>query len=211
MFCPNCGKQIKDSDNFCRYCGADVRNTEIKDISENDNEYVVHRYDSDESQISKTINEYKLPDDDAEELVLYDIKKHWMALFWPVILTPVFFIYFWIIFLNTHSLFSWIIVLILLFAIIYPILRYNSDKIIITTKYAHIKLGVLNPVEIDIPLTKIDVLDVSQTTVGRMFDYGTVSFVHDSERYEYGYVQSPGELQYIIDDPARFVHEAMTE
>ena len=25
MFCPNCGKQIKDYDNFCRYCGIDLK------------------------------------------------------------------------------------------------------------------------------------------------------------------------------------------
>lgn len=25
MYCPNCGKTIKDYDNFCRYCGADLR------------------------------------------------------------------------------------------------------------------------------------------------------------------------------------------
>lgn len=201
MFCPNCGKQIKDYDNFCRYCGTDLRN-EVQ-ISEP----VRHT----EIQEHTDKEEYKLPADDAEEFVLYDVKKHWMALFWPVILTPVFFIYFWTVFLNTHSFFSWVIVLLLLLPIIYPALRYNSDKIIITTKYAHIKLGVLNPEEIDIPLKKLDMLEVSQTAMGRMLDYGMVSFSHKSERFDYGYIKAPEELQYIIDNPARFVHEAMEE
>ena len=101
--------------------------------------------------------------------------------------------------------------MLLLLPIIYPALRYNSDKIIITTKYAHIKLGVLNPEEIDIPLKKLDMLEVSQTAVGRMLDYGMVSFSHKSERFDYGYIKAPEELQYIIDNPARFVHEAMEE
>lgn len=195
MFCPNCGKQIKDSDNFCRYCGNDLRN-EVSTC---------------EAAGESDIEEYKLPADDGEELVLYDIKKHWMALFWPVVLTPVFFIYFWTVFLNTHSFFSWVIVLLLLLPIIYPVLRYNSDKIIITTKYAHIKLGVLNPEEIDIPLKKLDMLEVSQSAMGRMLDYGMVSFSHKSERFDYGYIKAPEELQYIIDNPARFVHEALEE
>ncbi len=195
MFCPNCGKQIKDSDNFCRYCGNDLRN-EVSTC---------------ETAGESDIEEYKLPEDDGEELVLYDIKKHWMALFWPVVLTPVFFIYFWTVFLNTHSFFSWVIVLLLLLPIIYPVLRYNSDKIIITTKYAHIKLGVLNPEEIDIPLKKLDMLEVSQSAMGRMLDYGMVSFSHKSERFDYGYIKAPEELQYIIDNPARFVHEALEE
>ena len=187
MFCPNCGKQIKDSDNFCRYCGTDLRN----EISSSE---PVRHYDE---NTQKTDNdEYKLPGDDTEELVLYDVKKHWMALFWPIVLTPVFFVYFWVIFLNTHSFFSWVVVLLLLLPIVYPVLRYSSDKIIITTRYAHIKLGVLNPEEIDIPLKKLDMLEVSQTSMGRMLDYGMAAFTYKSERYDYGYIKTPEELQY---------------
>ena len=155
--------------------------------------------------------EYKLPDENAEELVLFDIKKHWMALFWPIVMTPVFFVYFWTIFLNTHSFFSWVVVFLLLLPIVYPILRFNSDKIIITTKYAHIKIGVLNPEEIDIPLNKLDIVDVYQTTMGRILNYGMVSFTYKSERFDYSYIKSPEDLQYIIDDPARFVHEALED
>ena len=47
--------------------------------------------------------------------------------------------------------------------------------------------------------------------MGRMLDYGMVSFSHKSERFDYGYIKAPEELQYIIDNPARFVHEAMEE
>ncbi len=215
MFCPNCGKQIKDNDNFCRYCGSDLR-VNVEDFSANNNqEYVVHHYQPEKMEYNHQPNndepEYKLPDENSEELVLCDIKKHWMALFWPVVLTPVFFIYFWFIFLNTHSFFSWVIVALLLILIVYPIMRYNSDKIVITTKYAHIKIGVLNPEEVDIPLSRLGMLEVSQTTVGRILDYGTVSFAHNSERFEYGYIEAPEELQYIIDNPARFVDEVLNE
>ncbi len=206
MFCPNCGKQVKDFDNFCRYCGADLKNDQsVEKTKAADEEYIVHHYNEPETQ------KYEFPPDNGEELVLYDVKKHWMALFWPVFLTPVFFIYFWVIFLNTHSIFSWIIVLLILIPIIYPILRFNSDKIIITTKFAHIKIGVINPVEIDIPLSKIEMLDISQTTMGRILDYGTVSFNHNAERYDYGYIKNPGDLEYIIENPARFVNESLEE
>lgn len=90
-------------------------------------------------------------------------------------------------------------------------LRYTSDKIIITTRYVHIKLGVLNPEEIDIPLSKINILEVSQSSMGRLLNYGSVSFSSNSERFDYGYIQAPEELQYIIDDPARFVKEALED
>ncbi len=206
MFCPNCGKQVKDFDNFCRYCGADLKNDQCDEKTKAaDEEYIVQHYNEPEAQ------KYEFPPDNGEELVLYDVKKHWMALFWPVFLTPVFFIYFWVIFLNTHSIFSWIIVLLILIPIIYPILRFNSDKMIITTKFAHIKIGVINPVEIDIPLSKIEMLDISQTTMGRILDYGTVSFNHNAERYDYSYIKNPGDLEYIIENPARFVNESLEE
>lgn len=211
MFCSNCGKQIKENDNFCRYCGYDLRVDAV--IDKQPREDVFH-----EDELGKNINDseivnedYKLPPDDAEEFVLYDIKKHWMALFWPVVLTPVFFIYFWNIFLNTHSIFSWLVVLGLLAGIIYPVLRYVYDKIIITTKFAHIKMGVLNSVEIDVPLKEIDKLDITQTAMGRLCDYGMVSFVADSQRFEYRYIKAPQDLQYIIDNPARFVKEALSD
>ena len=212
MFCPNCGKQIKDSDNFCRYCGCDLRSDAL--IDEYPQTYAseeIHLNFKDENTKVEEDDKYELPSDDAEEFLLYDIKKHWMALFWPIVLTPVFFVYFWNIFLNTHSLFSWVVVFCILAAIIYPILRYIYDKIIITTKFAHIKIGVLNPVEIDIPLKQLDRLDVTQTSMGKILDYGMVSFTANSERYEYRYIKNPDDLQYIIDNPAKFVKECLSE
>ena len=117
MFCPNCGKQIKDYDNFCRYCGIDLKNDNFN--QEQDKEVFIERPEHQQEVVNLNDNkikkeEYTLPDDNAEELVLFDIKKHWMALFWPIVMTPIFFIYFWTIFLNTHSFFSWVVVFILL-------------------------------------------------------------------------------------------------
>ena len=212
MFCPNCGKQIKDNDNFCRYCGCDLRADVV--IDKNPQKYddeLSTAYDNLYSNEKKVdIPEEVLPDD-MEELVLYDIKKHWMALFWPIVLTPVFFVYFWNIFLNTHSIFSWLVVFALLAAIIYPVLRFIYDKIIITTKFAHIKIGVLNPVEVDIPLKDLKNLDVIQTSMGKIMDYGMLLFSANSERYEYRYIKSPQDLLYIMDNPVKFVKEALEE
>lgn len=196
MFCPNCGKEIKDFDNFCRYCGIDLRceTSVVKDV--------VHQ---------EPVHVEEKQKDYEEELVLYDVPKHRMALVVPVFLTLLFFFYFWNIFLNTHSFFSWIVVIAILVMIIYPIARYKSDRFIITTKFAHIKIGVLNPMEIDIPLEKLDMIEVSQTSLGRMLGYGMAAFTSNSERYDYGYIQAPEELQYIIDDPARFAQEILEE
>ena len=31
MFCSNCGKEVKENDNFCRYCGFNLHN-EVKTV-----------------------------------------------------------------------------------------------------------------------------------------------------------------------------------
>ena len=229
MFCPNCGKPVKDNDNFCRYCGSSLNaDLESNNVNERKTQFipevepenkkvaedcVVHYYEEQpaKEKEAEVENEYKLPSENSEELVICDIKKHWMALFWPIFLTPIFFVYFWTIFLNTHNPLSWVILFLILVPIIYPILRFNSDKIIVTTKFAHIKIGVLNPEEIDIPLTKLDMLEVSQTTMGRIMDYGMISFLSNGERFDYGYIKDPGELQYLIDNPARYIKEVLEE
>ncbi len=212
MFCPNCGKQIKDNDNFCRYCGFDLRNDEI---NTNENEHPIYEqvidYSKNYEKVEKEPEKEVHFEKSGEEFVLYDVKKHWMSIFWTIFLTPVFFIYFWNVFLNTHSFLSWIIALGLLAAIVYPAMRYNSDKIIITNHFAHVKIGIINPVEIDIPLDKLQKLEVSQTSFGRMLDYGLVSLISNSERYDYGYVKYPEDLQYIIDNPLEFVQESLSE
>ncbi len=191
MFCPNCGKEIKDSDNFCRYCGTDLR------IEEQIQCYA--RVEDDEPKNTE-------PD---EEYVLYDVKKHPMALVVSGFLIPLFLFYFWNIFLNSHSFFSWIIVIALLGLIIYPILRYKSDKIIITNRFAHVKVGVAKHEEIDIPLEKLDAFEITQSSLGRMLGYGMISLIFKGEKYDYGYIDTPEDFQYIIDDPQRFINESL--
>ena len=58
MFCPNCGKEIKETDNFCRYCGSDLR-AEIQ-----------------QPKIVEVIKEEIPVKSDEEEYVLYDVQKH---------------------------------------------------------------------------------------------------------------------------------------
>jgi len=193
MYCPNCGKQTDDRDNFCRFCGRDLKSNFI---------------------VEEEVQREKVEDDfsyDGDELVLYEVKKHWIALFWPAFLTPVFLVYFWTKFLNTNSLLSWIILFCMLALIVYPIFRYKSDSIVFTTKFVHIKFGVINPVEKAIPLKDINLFDITQSSMGRMLNYGTLSFCINSQRYEYPYIEEPEDLQYIIEDPSRFLKESLEE
>lgn len=196
MYCPNCGKEIKDSDNFCRFCGADLRlenaeNVEIAEIAEPVEVVRPEIIDSD------------------EEYVLYDVKKHWMSLFWTFFLTPCFLFYFWTIFLNTHSFLSWVVAIALLGLIFYPVARYKSDKIVITNKAAHIKVGVLNPEEKEIPVNDLSSIKVSQSFLGQAFNYGNVVIEDMRQSMDYGYIQTPEDLEYIIEDTQEFIKEAL--
>ena len=212
MFCPHCGKPVNDEDNFCRYCGSNLKSQSTKSGADAFIERVIKNHPL-EAQETHPMEEQSQISEKAlkEELVLYEIKKHWMALFWSIFLTPLFFIYFWVIFLNTHSIFSWFVVIAMIALIIYPIARYKSDRIVITTKSAHIKIGVLNPVEIEIPLEKLKIIDITQSSMGRILDYGTATFCINSERFDYPYIKYPEDLQFIIDEPQKFIEETLKE
>ena len=198
MFCPNCGKQIKESDNFCRFCG-----TYLKD--EQNCEQVLQYFE----KTDNTVEDANL--DIREEFVLYEVKKHFISLFWTIFLTPLFIFYFWNVFLNTHSFFSWIVVFALLALIFYPIMRYKSDSLVITNKFAHIKVGVLNPSHKDIPINDLACINVSQSSMGRMLDYGHVTFSFIDNSIDFGDVENPEDLQYIIDNPKEFIQESLKE
>lgn len=185
MYCPNCGKEIKENDNFCRYCGIDLR-------CETSSVLTIEKAD-------ETNND--------EEFVLYEVKNHWRNLLIPVIFTPLFFFYFWNIFLNTHSFLSWVIVFALLVFIFYPIARYKSDSIVFTNKFVHIKVGILNPEQTDISIDDINIVEISQSFFGRLFDYGHVSFSNFNNKLDYGYIETPEDFQCIIDNPEKFIRE----
>ena len=38
-----------------------------------------------------------------------------------------------------------------------------------------------------------------------------ISFMSNGEQFDYGYIKDPGELQYLIENPARYIEEALEE
>lgn len=222
MYCPNCGKMINDYDKFCRYCGinlqedGEVRVQHYNEIQDDSDSSVKTCLDdiketNDEDVFEKEAEIQYTPNEDDEELVLYDVRKHIMGIFWPIVLMPVFFIYFWTIFMNTHSLFSWVLGVLLLIPIVYPMMRYYSDKIIITNKFIHIKHGIFNIEEFDIPIKKIRMLHVQQSMIGKFCNYGDIFFESPvTERiYNFKYAQNIDELKEIILNPVQFIKESL--
>lgn len=195
MYCPNCGKEIDDSYNFCKYCGANLK----ADIKQKNPE-------PDENQSIENANAYNDEIfDTEEEFVLFEVKKHWMALFLPSFMTPIFLYYFWNIFLTTHGFLGYIVVIGMLACIIYPAARFKNDRFVITNKFAHIKIGLKDIKEFDIPIDKFDVFETAQSSVGKILDYGCVTFINNSEKYEYNYIESPDCVQRIFNNPKKYL------
>lgn len=231
-FCRYCGANLKEEDSMVHsYVESTPKIESVNDYqhdkqtnsdSYENYENIYHNeennsnFDNQEDVQKEDIEipEYDFPKEDSEELVLYDVQKHFMALFWPIVLTPVFFVYFWQIFLNTHSFFSWVVAFAILTPIVYPILRYSSDKIIITTKYMRIQTGIIKKQEINIPLRRVSQLVLEQTTVGRILNYGTLVFkssLPDRDTEVYGYIKDFDEFAGIIDNPVEFVRESLND
>ena len=114
MFCPNCGKKVNDYDNFCKFCGHDLRDQEP--VSDSDsNSYDYQSYEIREEHKPSKISVYEDTDiitsveqsneietenqNEENEIVVYEIKKHYMALFWPIVFSPIFIAYFWVFFI----------------------------------------------------------------------------------------------------------------
>ena len=71
MFCPNCGKQVKENDKFCRYCGykldeelnsdvVSVPYIEYPNKNETSENYTVHHYEAQPEEAPK--EEVKKPE-----------------------------------------------------------------------------------------------------------------------------------------------------
>lgn len=221
MFCPNCGKQVNDSDNFCKYCGKDLRDefTEKKNtLPSNQTEEVIEYPEASSTEIETAVenrmddffeeenNDYTSED---EEIVVYEIKKHFMAMFWPCVFSPIFIVYFWKFYVMIPGLWGFIIALLFLIPIIHPILRYFSDRIVITTNNLYITRGFVNVEEIRIPLKKIHLVRVRRSYLGRLAGYGhlVVERENSDKEITYRYIQEPDDVQFILNNPSAYIKE----
>lgn len=219
MFCPHCGKKVNDGDNFCKFCGYDLRDDRVENYAEqsaiyNENTPVERQIFGDYREVKtqaepEAVRQDVIQVNEDEEIVVYEIKKHYMALFWPCVFSPIFIAYFWIFYVNIPSLLGFIIALIVLLPIVYPVLRYFSDRSVITTQSLHIRQGVFNIEDICVPLNKIHLVRIRRSFVGRFANYGHLIIEKENSDKEivYRYIQDPEDVEFILRNPKAYIEE----
>ncbi len=76
-----------------------------------------------------------------------------------------------------------------------PLIAYLTSELVITDRRALIKVGFISRRSIEIFISKIESVDISQGILGRLFDYGTVTLRGTS---------GSAELFRLIVNPIRF-------
>ena len=219
MFCPNCGKKVNDIDNFCKFCGYDLRDDRVENYAEqsaiyNENTPVERQIFGDYREVKtqaepEAVRQDVIQVNEDEEIVVYEIKKHYMALFWPCVFSPIFIAYFWIFYVNIPSLLGFIIALIVLMPIVYPVLRYFSDRSVITTQSLHIRQGVFSIEDICVPFGKIHLVRIRRSFIGRFVNYGHLIIEKENSDKEivYRYIQDPEDVEFILRNPKAYIDE----
>ena len=150
-------------------------------------------------------------DDDSEEIVLYVARRHWAGLLLPLIPAPFLTVLFWKVFMNVHAVIGLIAGVFILMPVVYPILRHYTDKLIITNKFVHIRHGVFDVTEINLPVEKINKLHAQQTLLNKLLGYGQIAFETETGTFYIRNIENYDELTYIISNTEEYIKEALED
>lgn len=127
------------------------------------------------------------------EQEVLQVEKHWMYFFWPLIITLI----------TSFVASPWLI---------YRLLRYYFDEIIITTKKFHISIGIISKDAISTPLSNVNNVSYSQGVIGRMLGYGTI-YVQSAAQAGgsgYSYIKNPDFVKATLENSISLHDESGT-
>lgn len=108
----------------------------------------------------------------ADSNVVYLAKLHWILFFWPFMLGCI------AILIGTQiSQLKEVALLFIAFAVIWGIMtwiNFHFSSLTIKKKQVILRTGMLVRQTIDIPLTKIETIDIRQSILGSIFRYGSL-------------------------------------
>jgi uncharacterized membrane protein YdbT with pleckstrin-like domain len=111
----------------------------------------------------------------AGEQVVYRTHLHWLLfagplLFTAVVLLPIA----WFLYNGTWKDFAWIPLVLGLLLLLASFIKRQSSDFAVTNKRVMMKVGVVSTRSVELLLSKIEAIAVSQSFAGRIFGYGDI-------------------------------------
>jgi uncharacterized membrane protein YdbT with pleckstrin-like domain len=113
----------------------------------------------------------------ANESVLFRTRLHWIIFIWPILFLIATCVLFYFGFFSTHSgfLYAGEVLLVITFIVfLSKYIVYRSSEFAVTNKRVIIKVGVVQQRTLELLLTKVEAIAVTQSLLGQMFGCGTI-------------------------------------
>ncbi len=111
----------------------------------------------------------------ADSDVIYQAKLHWVVFLWPVVLACIAML----IGIKFYLL-KEVALFLVLFSILWAVMmwiKYHFSSVTIKKKQVILCTGMLTRQTIDIPITKIETIDITQSILGGILQYGTLMVI----------------------------------
>jgi uncharacterized membrane protein YdbT with pleckstrin-like domain len=111
------------------------------------------------------------------ESVVFRTRLHWFVFIWPILFLMLTCALFYFAFVSTHSAFLYAAEVMLVITFILFVSRYvvyRSSEFAVTNKRVIIKVGVMQQRSLELLLTKVEAIAVTQSLLGQMFGCGTI-------------------------------------
>ncbi|MCH9756800.1 MAG: PH domain-containing protein [Gammaproteobacteria bacterium] len=122
--------------------------------------------------------------------VVYQARLHWILFVWPIL-----FLIFSAWLGTTFSIFHEVSLLFMGVGLIWSILMwltYQFSSLTIKKKQVVLRTGIIVRQTIDVPLSKIESIDIRQSIIGSIFKYGSLVITGTGgTRQSMGYVARP--------------------
>ncbi len=125
-----------------------------------------------------------------KQQIVYQARLHWVLFVWPILFL-LFSTWLGITFPSFHQ----VSLLFILVALIWGVLMwltYQFSSLTIKKKQVVLRTGILVRQTIDVPLSKIESIDIRQSIIGSLFKYGSLVITGTGgTRQSMGYVAKP--------------------
>jgi uncharacterized membrane protein YdbT with pleckstrin-like domain len=114
----------------------------------------------------------------SSETVMYRTRLHKIMFFWPIIFALAFCgLGFWVSHQDTYKSISGMCYILAIIVLLPSYIKYISTEFVVTNKRVIVKVGFIRRHTVETLLQKIEAVEVKQTILGRIANYGTLSVI----------------------------------